>query len=157
MIAMAKKPSRDPRPTEWADSLGHLDYEVEMLAGAALEAFKDETRSWAVRNALVESITIHMRNLADFLERYHLKGDDVFPEDFHPRRTWQPVAVLSAGERARINKEVAHLTYGRKHDGDPTKRWDPSTIVCVLRVAATYFNELGRPLPPSAQAFLARA
>jgi hypothetical protein len=98
----------------------HVGYAVDMMVNSA-EALRRPTGAWVVDNALVESFTIHARELDDFLRnRRGRDGDDVTAEDY--LKTWAPRRVLSKEERDIVNKLVAHLT---------EQRLDPKTAVQV--------------------------
>jgi hypothetical protein len=85
-------------------------------------------RSWSIRNALVESFTVHVRILLDFLYPSSPKVDDVVADDFFDDASvWLEKRpgksnLLSTVHR-RVGKEIAHLTYTRIDITDEAKRW----------------------------------
>jgi hypothetical protein len=119
---------------ELVDVSEHLLYEIQMLFGTAqamgtldLEG-ENDVRRWAIRNALVESFTVHARILLDFLFSTEPKPDDVIAEDFFDNgSTWlqyRPAKTqLLATIHKRVGKEVAHLTYARLAVIPEAKQW----------------------------------
>jgi hypothetical protein len=66
-----------------------------------------------VRNALIESALVHLRNLDDFLgmTSRERRNDDVLAIDF--TSDWEPSRILDPLSRQAINKHLQHLTYER--------------------------------------------
>jgi len=111
----------------------HLYYELLMFHETAmgLKWRENLDADFALKNAFIESFTIHARVLAVFLYDKPQRDDDVTAEDY--------VKDIEAWRRAhgsmppdlrevvvRTNKEIAHLTKQRRPPGDPTKSAMPS-------------------------------
>jgi hypothetical protein len=121
----------------------HLFYEIEMLLAASrfLQALPDPQtpREKLIRNAVVESFTVHLRVLIMFFysERRYL--DDVLAEEFMLKGEWTKLrgekpAQLAEAE-LRMGKEVAHLTTSRYSDDEsdsPNKIWPTAELVSEL-------------------------
>ena len=132
--AIVKRPHRHS-DEELQDISEHLHYEIQMLYGTAwmLAAFRVPTtlsplEQHIVHNALLESFTIHVRNLLDFLYGPGSKPDDVLSDDFFDDPSlWPqkrpPKSSLLAEAHKRVGKEVAHSTYGRLKVTPETKPW----------------------------------
>ncbi len=119
-------------------SADHLYYEIWMLyeTGARLVQDPAVHSDWVLKNALIESFTVHARSLAIFLYPEEAKKlpDDVTSDEYvkdarqwrQARRTIPPVlrTVIQ-----RTGKEIAHLTTMRHPAGAPQKVWRPEPIV----------------------------
>jgi hypothetical protein len=124
----------------------HLAYEIQMLrvvANSLASGIAGESSPMA--NVLIESFTIHARNLLYF--RYADKPweDDVIAEDFFASADdWrdarpQEPSVLS-NLRGRVGKEVAHLTYARLAVTAETKGWAFLDIAAAFQAATEKFG-----------------
>lgn len=165
-----------PTPEELRTFLReHLSYEIEMLRGTAEKmfaialhdheagakdyAFADVT----IRNALLESFTVHARALFDFLyEPPNTRDDDALARnyvgDWDPPEFQPPLDLL----RGRVGKEIAHLTYGRLAVSETDKGWYFPAIWQQLAsviddFAARVPPELGEPLITQRLRALARS
>jgi hypothetical protein len=116
-----------------AYSKQHVQYEIAMLLGCQqllMRSFESSSQNLKVvlRNVLVESFAIHLRNLVDFLyPGPNIKSTDVLADDFFPHGK-RPVAFPSLPHdletaRKHAHKQVSHLTTGRLNEGDPGKNW----------------------------------
>jgi hypothetical protein len=123
----------------------HLAYEVNMMIGAA-KGLSQPNNSQFVINALLESFTIHLRALIDFIwEPSNVWKDDAIACDFfNSTEQWKKVrpdfpAALEPA-RSRTGKEVAHLTYARMKVTPETKGWNigemTEAMVRALKVFA---------------------
>jgi len=127
-------------------SAEHVAYEVQMLRGtkALLAAIATGALdvSLVMKNALIESWMVHLRDLVEFLYPAVPKQGDVIATDFFDSRAeWERIRPSQSESlkkaRKRANKELAHLTTGRKGPGDREKGWAfhdlTSELVDVLR------------------------
>ena len=102
----------------------HLHYELQYIWFCAQE-LKKLGKPQPMASVLIESFGIHLRNLIDFFctPAGKEREDDVIASDFCPG--WQENISNSLKDaRERANKELSHLTLGRKSGADPTKPWD---------------------------------
>lgn len=143
---------RSPRSDrELREASGHLFYELSMFELLAKVLATDLVGKGVLRNALLESFTIHARVLLDFLFDEKPRHDDVVAADFFVDRDapahWRPEmpAALSEVDR-RVGKEVAHLTYARLELTDESKRWHFRQIAAELHHLLTQF---ARSVDPS--------
>jgi hypothetical protein len=105
-------------------------------------------------NAFIESFAIHLRCLRDFLwgTRRSDHPEDAFATDFCDPGVWEearpalppPVRAIE-GERKRIGREIAHLTYYRLEIDAETKPWDLSALLRVIVEALGRFSEVAKP------------
>jgi hypothetical protein len=123
----------------------HVVYEIEMLYGTLheLEAlYRDryggaETSLWA-HDALIESWTIHVRNMMHFLRAVKPQPDDIVARDFFTGSEWHrflPRRPRDDAEKQidrRINKEIGHLTYARTKVAPEKKQWQLSAITAKV-------------------------
>lgn len=115
------------------EGLTHVHYEMWMVARLALEINKHQV---PVNNAIVESLVLHLDNIAWFLAGKG-QGDDILAS--HYGHTSELDLETCRSTRQRRNKEIAHLTHSRKLEpGD--RVWD--------------FDKLIRDVAPSACAFI---
>ena len=92
---------------------------------------------WVVKNALIESFTVHARSLAIFLyppEHARKRPDDVTSDDYvGDIQQWREARGAIPPELRttiqRTGKEIAHLTTQRHPPGSPRKAWGPEPIV----------------------------
>ncbi len=135
---------------------GHLKYELDMLiwsAGilATLAMIKDKgLLPWAINNAVLESFSIHARNLIDFLYSKSLNKDrptDIVVDDFIDQPTLSkflpPIDPLLKEVITKANKQVAHLTRDRIDYELQGKEWRfievANKIVSVFQILAPHF------------------
>ena len=125
-----------------AFSKQHIQYEISMLWGCGQLLMRDLQGAspdliTLLRNALLESFAIHLRNLVDFLcPGQNVKDTDVLADDFFPHGK-RPATFPSLPDdlklaRERAHKQVSHLTSGRLNEGDPGKNW--STVALTKEV-----------------------
>src|SRR5260370_26341953 len=119
-----------------------LLYELQLLdwTSAAVPSAKKDV----LRYVLIESFVIHLRNLIDFFYTPRREDDDVIAADFCPG--WHksiPNTLKEAKERA--NKELSHLTLGRKSGLHPEKPWDVSGLFQEVHGVAKRFAVKAAP------------
>ena len=98
----------------------------------ALDALLDNSsKNWEnLRNALLESFLIHLRNLYDFYyKKKDKRSDDLVAGCFF--REWDissaiPNSVLLKEIKQRINKHLSHLTWERVKNPEP--KWDVKQV-----------------------------
>jgi len=105
----------------------HLHYEYQML-GATGFMLALGVSDQAMRNATLESFTIHLRAVLDFLYAETPRPDDVIAEDFMPAGTaWSsarpPITESLKLAKQRTGKEIVHLTYARLDVTPEAKPW----------------------------------
>ncbi|MGB7434248.1 MAG: hypothetical protein WBR26_01190 [Candidatus Acidiferrum sp.] len=122
----------------------HLMYELNILQWL-VEEIPKTSESFQL-SAYLESFTVHLRALTDFLypPQANPQADDlVAGHFFDAANPWNPGPVPQKleGARTRMNKEVAHITYKRKAGMDPDKPWPVTElfkeILPVLKTFAT--------------------
>jgi hypothetical protein len=100
------------------------------------------------------SLAIHLRCLRDFLwgTRRSNQPEDAFAIDFCDPGVWEQARpalptplVAIEGERKRIGREIAHLTYHRLDIKAETKPWDLSGLLRVIAEALGRFSEVAKP------------
>ena len=115
----------------------HLYYELWMLYEAATRLVNDPAvyDDWVLKNALIESFTVHARSLAIFLypEEATKRPDDVTSDEYvKDIAEWRKVRGAIPSELKitiqRTGKEIAHLTTKRHPPGSPQKGWSPEPI-----------------------------
>jgi hypothetical protein len=103
----------------------HVIYELWMFRSVAQALTSPVQISQALRNALIESSAIHLRNLIDFLYPGQIQADDVVAAEFFDNPSeWETVSMISAKlSSARIwaHQEVSHLTRKRIWERRPRK------------------------------------
>lgn len=93
----------------------HYVYEVYMLRRTYGELL-NETDQFRI-NLLIESFCLHARSLLDFYKCSPApRSDDVVATHFIASGQFQAPgsAVLAAGPRAKVNKQIAHMTASRE-------------------------------------------
>jgi hypothetical protein len=120
----------------------HLLYELNIFQWL-IDAIPKTQKSFQL-SAYLESFTVHLRALIDFLyEQPRWDGDVVADDFFDSPGSWTPGAVpkILDDARTRMNKEVGHITIDRKTGMDPTKPWEVDKlfgeILPVLKTFAT--------------------
>ena len=91
-----------------------------------------------MNNALLESFTLHVRNLIDFLYVENPGSDDVYASDYFPyKEDWlkirPQITTFLEKVKKRANKEVSHLTYSRTKVSQDEKKWDFVRIFQEIR------------------------
>jgi hypothetical protein len=127
---LAKYPSPLSDQELIAYSKEHLRYELEMFFLVADAITRTGYFSDFVRNALVESFTIHLRNLIDFFfEPAAVKRTDILAAYFLVDPNYLGTVSKALSEaRERANKEVGHLTTGRRPHASPKKTWQVGAL-----------------------------
>lgn len=125
----------------------HLAYEISMLRSSGHALLSGISLGDAVRNALLESFTIHARVLLDFLYAEDPHRDDVIAEDFFQSpdvwlkaRPQKPPSLDFISRR--VGKEVAHLTYARQGVTPEAKSWPVQAILADFETVLRAFIEL---------------
>ena len=101
-------------------------------------------------NAMVESFTLHTRNLIDFFWPDGRNSDYVLAEDFlldpgEWKKNRPKLSPLLKKSRIRAHKEIAHLSYDRLLVGESSKNWQVAKITEEILSAYQVFLKL---LPP---------
>jgi hypothetical protein len=148
---VARQAIARPVPPERLRAMSeHILYEVEMF-GQTIDLLTPEIwqdvpafLAHGAHNALIESFTIHVRALHDFLYA-EPRGDVASAADYFPAGDWPeirpPEPEILREARRRTGKEIAHLTYARlERDGDG-KLWPHDEIVAALRLCLFRFIE----------------
>ncbi len=129
---------QQPDEIQKTHALGVVYYEIEEFCYCCFQLKENASLDQSSKNALIESMLIHVRVLRDFFERStrsRLKGeeqDDALSTDFgFPNRSLN----LPEDYSGRINKDVAHLTYSRAERVTPEQKgWDlPALLPLVER------------------------
>jgi hypothetical protein len=128
----------------------HLFYEVAMtfhLAGF-LAATAGTVLDQLARNAQIEALTIHVRQLHDFLwrDRAADSGHDAFAADYYVPGEWAKLrpdrpAILDSPLLRKVGWGVAHLTYGRARSTVEDKQWDVIGMARALAPAVVSFAD----------------
>jgi hypothetical protein len=114
----------------------HLLHELNMFWQLAGKVQKLE-RSFML-SALLESFAIHLRNLIGFFYGSRYLTDVIAANFFDDPRAWSPTMSRTLREaRKRVNKEVGHLTQGRK-SGD-TPDWNAAGLFNEIEAVAKDF------------------
>jgi hypothetical protein len=133
----------------------HLCYEVEMTYSLAawMVAHRGEGDQLAA-NAVLESFTIHLRQLIDFFwpENPRRSGDapDALASDFFEEGEWERLRperpeILSEAIRKKVGWGVAHLTYGRARAKPEDKEWAFVALAHALAPAVIAFVDNVEP------------
>lgn len=127
----------------------HVAYEIDMLqeAAAVLAAGTFENNR-VVKNALLESVLVHLRSIDDFLQLKAARDDDVIALDYLP--SWNPRPALSEKDRADVNKRVQHLTTRRLRG---KRQWALALVAQALEVCVEFLQQLERDQPLRAASF----
>lgn len=131
---------------ELREASNHLYYEYTMLRQLAVSP---DPRSNVLRNAILESRAIHLRNLADFFYG-HPEVDDESARHFFDEGVWQELSKKMSARleeaKRRANKEVAHMTYRRTTNANNKFRWEASLGEEIESVMKTFLREVDRSL-----------
>lgn len=103
----------------------HLLYELNIFQWL-VDAIPKTQNSFQL-SAYLESFTVHLRALIDFLYGRPRRDGDVVAGDFFDKPgSWISGAVpkILDDARTRMNKEVGHITIDRKTGMDPAKPWE---------------------------------
>ena len=144
-----------PEHVRWSDDQlrevsDHLFYELWMLEGAVQVLRLPLLGRGVLANAVVESFAVHARALHDFFYRDRTKPDDVIASDyFDSPSDWVALRGEPADELAkavaRVNKEVAHLTFSRLSVLPEEKGWSVAEIASCLSSVAGSWRHSARP------------
>lgn len=149
---MTSKPGRQgftPSEADLRQLTETLWYEIQMAfdLGESLALSTGPLGSsipQVVKNAMLESFTIHVRQLIDFFwtrRSKHAKTErDAFATDFFDPGEWDRIrparpAVLGPDLADKVGWGVAHLTYGRAIATPEQKQW-PTVVICGALVPA---------------------
>ncbi len=156
---MKRQPKRED---ELREASNHLCYEVYMLRETTELLASGQFKETPLSNALIESFTIHVRALIDFLYgEENVRSSDVIAQDFFAAPDeWEgirpaPPEPLEKA-RGRVNKEIVHLTYDRQLVRPELKGWDFRSLAeAILSVVNAFLarvrpNLLGERWRPSA-------
>jgi hypothetical protein len=129
----------------------HLEYELKMLWATGAELLTATPGTWAQKNALVEAFALHTRNLVDFFYT-PATGDDVVAQHFFGQAgRWNavrpPLSTTLKTSKARANKEISHLTYGRLKVTTQAKHWPVRPIISELEAVLAVFLDRADKLP----------
>jgi hypothetical protein len=142
---MAKRPARSDE--ERCALSKHLLYEIEMFTGTirmlnvVISMEPSEART-ILRNALMESWALHVRNLLSFLyDSRPGAGDAIAPdfigEEWKAKRGSKPDVLRLA--HAKASKEIAHLSYLRGELTDDEREWHVEPIIVAISEALHSF------------------
>jgi hypothetical protein len=133
-----------------AGAAGHLRYELDMLRATCRALQSGFFPPGVLHNALIESFTVHARNLVHFLYPEGEKESDILSDDFlSDPGVWQsargdiPASLIQV--RRRANKEVAHLTIDRLAVTAEAKPWDCPGIVAAITERFELWEQLVPP------------
>lgn len=124
----------------------HISYEIEML-NFSLDKLIKGGLNILERNAFLEDLLLHSRNIIDFLyldEPNH--SDDTLALDFfidaEPYlRQRPPISESLINLKKRANKEINHLTYARLEVTSEGKIWQTASLWKEINnVLAIFFN-----------------
>ena len=106
----------------------HLYYEYMMFMNLANALSTGVFGESVIKNAVLESFTVHTRNLLDFLYAEKPRNDDIIAIDFFEKpEAWSSnlpdKSPLLASTNQRVAKEIAHLTYNRVGVTPDEKPW----------------------------------
>jgi hypothetical protein len=139
---MRKKTVRSD--AELAAASQHLAYEVEMLTAVASLLDGSAHSPTILRNALLESFTVHARALLQFFYPTNPHAGDVLSDHYFDdvilwRRTLgrQPKRLAQISER--VATEIVHLTYTRLEVLPEARNWSITEISkAILGLVATF-------------------
>ena len=124
--------------------LDFFAYELWMLQSTADRVLCGSSSDVPTRNALLESFLIHARALIDFFSNKNAKDDDIMASHYVGDHNWELTELLK-NERARINKQVAHLTSARDIVPTARKRHDVMAIRTDISVLVEQFLRVVDP------------
>jgi hypothetical protein len=117
--------------------LEHVRYEVQSLLNATIAIEKRMVVPQGLQCMIVESFSIHLRNLITFFYPYTSRPDDVCAKDFFVKEnSWEEVRpklndVLKQA-KTRADVEVGHLTTFRKNGTSENKDWDVKRLTAEI-------------------------
>lgn len=138
----------------------HLLYEFQYLWFSAHELSRLR-KPQPMASVFIESFGIHLRNLIDFFctATGKERDDDIIASDFCPTVWNESISNTLKDARDRANKELSHLTLGRKSGSDPSKPWDVNGLYKEITGIALRFVSQASPtrLSPEVGKWLALA
>ena len=124
----------------------HIQYEFDMLLWSArilyyLSSMNDKGYiSWVIHDSLLNSFSIHARNLTEFLyfgDKPNRKSSDVVIENYMEKSILfqhrPPISKLLDTVITKSNKQVAHLTTNRIQYELEGKGWNFLEIVMEIK------------------------
>jgi hypothetical protein len=145
-------PLADKELALWARE--HLVYEGRMLAFTAVRlAERQGIPADPLSNALLESFTVHVRCLRDFLWGHRASHQmDAFASDFCEPGLWEsaraapsPALDHRGPVKQRIGREVVHLSYERLAIEAEAKTWSCGAIFEDFAFALDHFASTALP------------
>jgi len=127
---------------------GDVKYEIDMFHWTA-DLISKPSFSQPIRNALIESFAIHVRNLFIFFYGNNKlrRNDDIVAEDYSINkkefRTHRTKKANLNYLTKRVAKQVAHLTYHRAVYNKKTKPWKITDILTKMnKTIDAFINSL---------------
>jgi hypothetical protein len=136
--------------TEIQKSGEHIFYEIMMMQGCATVLGHGIFESGIVRHAIMNSFTIHARNIIYFLyPPQNKQQDDMDAQDFVKHGiVWADIrpekSELLKQINFRVGKEIAHLTYERTKITAEDKAWTHVQINKEIREVFKKYLEVSR-------------
>jgi hypothetical protein len=148
LLAMAKRvPLTDQELRDYSKE--QVVYEFWMFRAVGEALLAPVQMSQALRNALIESFAIHLRNLIDFFYPTQVQADDVIAaEFFDDPKQWEKLSSVSLtlfSARVRAHKEVSHLTRKRIAGAPPEKGWGIGHLIDEIKRVLTQFVVFASP------------
>lgn len=139
--------------------LRHVEHDVNQMHDSALIMAElhgpgGEAVQWerwprghqiTILNSLAESMALHVRSLATFLDRYRQQDRDLDPRTYAPN--WPEQGdVLSTDDRAWIDRRLAHLSKERPEPVDGNLGWwNVDIVIKVLERAEEFYGQISKP------------
>ena len=133
----------------------HIGYELTMLSwctGLLIAIGEMRSKGYiplATHNAVLNSYSMHSRNLIDFLYLREMKRDrdtDIVVQDYIEENALFdrliPITKRLCDAKKKADKQVAHLTRDRMDYIDETKSWDVAGIVADIYNAFRSIRDL---------------
>lgn len=129
----------------------HVHYELWMflrLGQYLMESPQPgDDQGRVIRNAVIESFVIHLRNLIAFLYSVRVQTKDIIAADyFLDAGNWYtkrpPISRELRVARERSHKEIIHLTTERISGTPPQKGWPVSALVREIKQLMGSFADL---------------
>jgi len=121
---MAPRPGRTPQ--QLSDASVHVHYEWYMVVATASTLAFPPRPMWPdpIRCGLLESFTVHARNLDHFFWSKKPKPRDVIAQDYFPAGAWTPPPhpPLFDTLRDEVATFIVHISYTRPNAGGE-KQW----------------------------------
>lgn len=134
----------DLSPEQLNGTLEHIYYEIDQLYNTdALIGNNNATLDIAMKNAILESLLIHVRTLLDFFEKSTRRKkrsgdeqDDVLSSDYGFEAT---KLDINPNFRDRLNKDLAHLTYSRSQRSAEDWGWPMDKVAIPVLECSKQF------------------